>query len=222
MPENPVVNTKSTRQVISRKDNDPEVRYKFWDLTAQYCTLAIAFLSLLVAIGGFYIVWRTLKDNRGSLERNTQSVRADVQNGITKQVAGLSKVFMDKPELYQYFFSDVEPPDPQQPCIPPGSKEQKKVQSPCYAEVLAVAIYKADVMDIVATQRTHFPDLWDDPEAWDKWVDDSIKKSPIMREYLLKKCTWYGKTLIKHLRDVVPPKDFPDDCQDYLGKERRQ
>lgn len=184
---------------ILKKDEEL-VHYKNLHLIALYS-------NLLVAIVGFIVVLI-------SLDRNTQSVRANVQNGVTSQIAGLSKVFVDEPELYPYFFEKVEPP-PKQPCVAHSSP-------PCYDKLRAVAIYKADVMDIVATQRTHFPHMWDDPEAWDVWVDDSIKNSPIIREYLLKQCTWYGKTLIRHLQAVVPSEHFPNKCRDYLEKEGPQ
>lgn len=202
---------KPKRRSISWKDDEVDVRYKFWHLTVQYS-------SLVLAIFGFLVLWSSLK-------KNTQSVRANVQNGMLTQVAGLSKTLMDKPELYTYFYKGEPPPDPKLPCVPHSSGAVEKAQSPCYVEVLAAAISKADVLDLVSTQSTRFPDLWDDPEAWDRWVEDSIKQSPILRDYLQNNCRWYGTSLIKHLKKVdeaLSPKEFPTDCQQYLDEKKAQ
>jgi hypothetical protein len=202
----PAVKSAPVRRRILVKDEEL-IHYKHMHLIALYA-------NLLVAIVGFVVVLI-------SLDRNTQSVRANVQNGVTSQIAGLSKVFMDEPELYPYFFDGREAP-PKQPCVPHNS-----THTACYDKLRAVAMYKADVMDIVATQRTHFPHMWDDPEAWDVWVKDSMRSSPILQQYLQENCRWYGKTLIKDLQQALLPlqeklpeeKKFPPDCQKYLNEK---
>lgn len=201
---------KPRRRPISWKDDELDVRYKFWHLTAQYS-------SLVVAIAGFWAVW-------SSLENNTKSVRANVQNVMLTHVTGLNRFFMERPELYPYFYEGKKPPDPKVPCRKNTSVQQRGAGSPCYLDLFLAATSIADVLDIVDTQSIRFRDQWEDPDAWDTWIKDSMKQSPILREYLRKKCRWYGKRLIRQLKQVeqlLPePEEFPADCEHYLSESK--
>src|SRR6516165_7429635 len=74
------------RELISPRSDHPDMRYKFWHLTIQACSLA-------VAIGAWILVLH-------SLENNTKSVRANVQYSMLNQLGGLTKMYLDKPTLY--------------------------------------------------------------------------------------------------------------------------
>jgi len=201
---------KTKRRRINPTDECLDVRYKFWDLSAQFSALAVAIL-------GFGVVWH-------SLRANNQTVRAEVQNGVLSHVMELSKPLIDKPGLYRYFYENATPPDDKIPCSTNGSVAKPETKGFCYKEVLVVAISRADVLDIVATQSIRFPDLWEDSEAWDQWIDDSLKNSPILRRYLDDKCTWYGKPLIQHLQKVMQgletPEEISPNCKLYLNGKK--
>ena len=83
---------------ISPKASDPDLRYKFWQLVALYINLAVAFTGFLALVI--------------TVNSNTSSLRANVQNNVLSHVSGLDKLFIEKPYLRAYFYDGKEP-DPQ-------------------------------------------------------------------------------------------------------------
>ena len=155
---------------ISPKASDPDLRYKFWQLMALY-------LNLLVAVIGFFALVITVNSN-------TSSLRANVQNNVLSHVSGLDKLFLEKPYLRAYFYDGKEP-DP---------------QDPGYQEVIAAAEWFTDVLDIAGVQNERFRDEWEDPEAWDNWTIDMLKHSPVMRKFLEEHSRWYSQGLTRKLK----------------------
>jgi hypothetical protein len=160
------------RPKIRPWSNDPDLRFKFWQLLALYC-------NLLVAVFGIGFVVLTLRNNG-------QSVRNSVQQSMVKLVTDMDKVFVDKPELYPYFY------------------ECKEIDSssPQYLVVSAASIQMLDLLDIADTQSSTFRDQWDTPEAWDNWIADQLLRSPITRATLRRHHTWYGTRLNASLDKV--------------------
>lgn len=154
-------------QKISRTANDPELRYKYWQLLATY-------LSLIVAVVGIgFVVW--------SVRNNTKSVSTGVQQHAMSLVTDLDKVFIDHPQLYPYFYECKELE------LDPNDKESKRV--------VAAAMMMLDVLDMAAMQSTENKLDWGDPEAWDRWIFDQFVRSPILRKTLKEHEGWYGKRL---------------------------
>jgi hypothetical protein len=154
-----------TRPKISYKANDPDLRFKFWQLFALYS-------NLLVAIVGISFVVTTLHNNG-------QSVRNSVQQGMARLVTDMDRVFVDKPELFPYFYEcrEIDSSNPQ------------------YFTAFAASIQMLDLLDIANTQSSTFRDQWDTPEAWDNWIADQLLRSPILRATLRRHNTWYGTRL---------------------------
>jgi hypothetical protein len=155
---------------ITFRSEDPDLRYKFWHLLANYTNLA-------VAIVGFFVVW-------WSLQANTKSVRNNVSQNVLGLVTALDKLFVDKPYLYPYFHSN----------------KKLEADDARRDEVLAAATMHLDVMDVVAVQSVRFPEVWEDPRAWDRWLVDQFAGSHVLREFLKAHRNWYGPNLQDKLR----------------------
>jgi len=150
-------------------------------------------LGALISIGGFVLIIvgvfatrRQIAINTDQLRLNTaqseqvaKSVRANVENAIVTHVTSLDQVFMKDPDLTPYFYEN-KPIDP---------------KDKLYPKVSATAVMVLDVFDLVATQNKHYPEFWDTPEAWDRWMIDTFSQSPILRNYLDSHPKWYGKNL---------------------------
>lgn len=157
---------------ISRKSEDPDLRFKYWQLVATYSQLAIA-------IAGIFFVW-------GALTNNAKSLRSATQQSMVKLVTDMDKVFVDKPDLYPYFYQcqDIDS------------------TNGLYHQASAAAVQMLDLMDIAATQNSTFKDQWDTPQAWDDWIKDQLLRSPIVRDRLKAYHTWYGGRLNTKYQEV--------------------
>ena len=163
-----------TAKKIRPTAEDLDLRYKFWQLVATY-------LSLVVAIAGIWFVVR-------SLDNNTKSVRSGVQQSMLSLVTDLDKLFVDKPELYPYFYRCQE--------------LQLQSNDPKSDQVIAAADQMLDVLDIAAAQSTRYRDEWEDPDAWDNWIKDEFVHSPILRKALHDHKNWYSRGLNTRLDEA--------------------
>src|SRR5882724_10629732 len=153
----------------------PSTRTVTMDPKWQKIGVGLQFLSVLVAAAGFYILI-------GTLEANTSSVQATVENGIINQVTALDRLLLDKPKLYPYFYESREPAT--------ADSLQARVAAQLFA----------DVLDVVSIQNSRFGAQWENPEAWDSWAVDMLTHSPVLRRFVREHQTWYGHRLLAHLR----------------------
>jgi hypothetical protein len=154
---------------------DVELRYKFWQLAAGWALVMAILLSF--------------NANTRSLTVNTGSLRASVQSTMLNNVISLDKVFVDDPNLYQYFY------------------EGKTPTAADYQKTVAVAQLFADVLDMVSDD---IPKL-DDPAAqaaWDAWITDMLRQSPALCGYLEKHRAWYSAEFVRRLEraKATPPR----------------
>jgi|SRR5215469_16862442 len=161
------------REGIHYRSLNPELRYHYWHLSSQYA-------SLFVAVAGFVTVLY-------SVNNSVRSLRATVVNGVQSQIVMLDKIFVDKPDLSPYFYGGRQP-DP---------------NASNYSELCAVAEMYADIMDAVSNQLGKFGDVYEDPEAWERWLDDSLTRSPILVQYLRDHQSWYGPHLKARVERVA-------------------
>ena len=131
------------------------------------------YLSLVTAIAGFAVIVVTVRTN-------TQAVRANVQHGMLTHITDLDKAILEHPSVYPYIRDNKT--------IEPGDSH--------YTEAVAIAELYADVMDALLDQQQHFRDQWDDSDAWDAWINEQVKNSPILRKFVLDHKTWYGHDLV--------------------------
>lgn len=170
--ESPTPAAKVVERISPWSDN-PDLRYKFWHLTIQT-------VSLIGAVIGVVLVLV-------SLHKNTKTLRNSVAQNVTGLVTGLDRMFIERPHLYPYFYEDVDPKELR------DSKDPKERER--YREIEAAATMVLDVLDVVNTQSTQFPEEWDTPEAWDHWVADEFARSPILCRVLDEHKNWYGPGL---------------------------
>lgn len=153
----------------------PEEQRRYWDRDLFYKKL-----SLFISSGGFLLIVVGLTVNFIQSNRVEKSIRATVQNSVLNHVLTLDKLFMDKPYLRPYFYEGK----------PIDEKDEK------YQEVVMAAEMVLDIFDIIAAQNQNFLEFWDDPQAWDEWMIDTFATSPILRDTLDKRSSWYSKFLI--------------------------
>lgn len=143
--------------------------YKQKDLFIKRWQLTVQIASLVVAGLGFFFLW-------SSVNNNSRSLGATVQNNMLTHVTDVSKLMQEKPWVYPYFYED-KPIDP---------------HDPHYQELLITAMQFADVLDIVTLQSSQYKNQWQKPDAWDKWACDRLEHSPILRQVLREHLDWYG------------------------------
>jgi len=148
---------------------DCDQRYKHEDLRIKRRQLRVQVASLIVAGLGFLFVVL-------SLNNNTRSLEATVQNNMLTHVTDLSKLLQENPWAYPYFYEN-KPVDP---------------KDPHYQELLITAMHFADVLDIVTLQSSQYKNQWQKPDAWDRWTCDMLERSPILRQFLREHLGWYG------------------------------
>jgi hypothetical protein len=159
---------------ISPRAIDPDLRHKFWNLTLHFSAVAVAAIGLGLVVG--------------ELGRNTASVRSAMRNSLLTQVRDLDKVILEHPKLFPYFFERREVA---------SAPEELKPQLRAAAELFL------DVFDDVQDQITKYPNDWDHPEAWNRWMVDMFKSSPYLRSLLEHEaCSWYGDGLKRRLREA--------------------
>ena len=161
-----------------------DLSYKHKDLDIKRWQLRVQIASLIVAGLGFFFLW-------SSVNNNTRSLGATVQNNMLTHLTDLNKLLREKPWIYPYFYAN-QAPDP---------KDTR------YQELLFAAMSYADVLDIVSIQSTQYKEQFESPEAWDKWTCDMLEHSPILQQYLQEHRTWYGKGLIRKLDQVNSKKE---------------
>jgi hypothetical protein len=160
-----------------------DLRIKHRQLRVQFASLILQLASLIVAGLGFYFVVL-------SLNNNTRSLDATVENNTLNRVADVSKIVLADPWMHPYFYEDK--------ALDPKDRR--------YQKLLVATEAVADVLDIVSTQSTRYPKQWNQPEAWDKWTCDMLAHSPILRKYLTEHSDWYDqkspKGIIQKLKHV--------------------
>lgn len=125
-------------------------------------------LSIVVTVTGFLFLL-------GSLQITSKNLRNNIEQSMDRTVLEMDKVFVDKPELSAYVFG----PTP------------ISTNDPDYARAGAAATMVLDVFVAAARQNDHYKGLWENPEGWDNWIEDSLRHSPFLREHLRSNTNWY-------------------------------
>jgi hypothetical protein len=151
-----------------------ESDYRMRDLGYKKKTLVLGWISFSVSVCGFAAVV-------SALFYNAMSFRSNVQQSMVRLVTDLDKVFIDRPDLVNYFEGgeDIDPTNPK------------------FAQAYATAVMFLDVMDLAETQNGSLQSAWSTPDAWDEWITDEFAESPILRKVYLARANWYGGDLRK-------------------------
>jgi hypothetical protein len=125
-------------------------------------------LSIVVTVFGFLFLL-------GSLQITSKNLRNNIQQSMDRTILEMDKVFVDKPELGAYVFG----PTP------------ISTNNPDYARAEAAATMVLDVFVSAARQNEQYKGLWENPQGWDDWIEDSLRHSPFLREHLRSNTNWY-------------------------------
>lgn len=109
--------------------------------------------------------------------------QAQLQNlqALTNQLLILDKLFIEHPEMRQYFYDNVE-----------ISGDKDKVN---YQRALAIAEFQIDFFDTFLTQESSLNLADDEREAWHTYIIRSFARSRVMCVRLNTDPDWYGSNL---------------------------
>jgi hypothetical protein len=166
-PDTPLQSNSPGASDDQKKYWQRDLRFKFW--------------SLLISVSGILLVTTTVGINSYVTSLNTKAFRANVQRSSLDRTIQLDQVFIEKPDLRPYFYDGK-----------PIAKDDAK-----YDQVVATAELMMDVFDQIAGDSKDFPEYYDDPGAWDRWMVEMFKSSPILRWFCDKYSHWYGPYVLE-------------------------
>ena len=137
-------------------------------------------LSLVISALGLISIVLLINQTR----QLSNSLESTVHQAITNQMLEVNRIFIENPDLRPYFYSGK--------AISP--------QDPNLAKALAVADLQLDFFDSFWTQSDNLPELHRDGPEWDAWnnyIGDSFRHSPIMCKRLQEVHGWYTPDFIK-------------------------
>lgn len=176
---------------VSARPHDEQLAYWKRDLRLKRWSLGVTFIApILICIG--------LAATYYQARRLDQSLRATVQTSTLNHVLVIDRMFLEHTDLRPYFY-DGKVPDPS--------------DARTYPEVLTAAETILDVFDVVCEQRTRFGDIWSRAEAWDKWIIDTFRTSPILRTMMEERASWYDSRLLTLKRCADDPKKNEFNCE---------
>jgi len=146
----------------------------------EVSSLAISALQLTLAVGGFWIVYRTLRILINQTELLRHSVDVTSSASVGARQLEVDEIFLDRPPLRKYFFDGV-------------SVERGH---PDYEAAVAAAQLLANYFDTYFLQRGKYGQLYAD-EAWCNYIGAHIQGSPILRWYILQFKGWYTTHLVE-------------------------
>jgi hypothetical protein len=136
----------------------------------------LQFITSLVQIGVLLIALRAANNALKTARSLNYSQLWDTEFKV-------DDIFIERPHLRKYFYegTPLKPTDPH------------------YAEAEAVAEKLLDVMEHLVWQPELFPDLylhWKGPgkikwKMWKRYIVDTLASSPLLRDYLKKRKSWY-------------------------------
>jgi hypothetical protein len=133
-------------------------------------------LSPVVTFGTILIAYWSLRvqnqNQQGQLEYIKTSLDRSINADVSSWTFELDKVFVQSPDLIPLFQENVR--------VSPGDVR--------YGKAVAAAEFTMDLMDALLES----PYVQLNP-AWHKWMTDIFSNSPIVREQLRKKSSWYDK-----------------------------
>jgi hypothetical protein len=139
---------------------------------------ALGSVGAVVALVGIGFVWWQIRQVHISIQSNTSE-------RLTAQSLEILRFLAEHPETYDYFYNGKEPP-----------LEANNVLN--YATEMLV-----NYMEHVVAQREAIPKHARD--NWDRFVEDTYARSPIVREYLTKFREWYDPRLLEMVTAVKVP-----------------
>jgi hypothetical protein len=150
----------------------------------ELASLVLAGIQLLLALGGFWLVYRTLR----VLIEQTMLLRNSVDSGANASVGerqlGADLVFVEHPNLRKYFLEGVDlvPADPD------------------YPAGVSAAQLLANFFDTYFLQRRSLPQLYEDA-TWQAYIKAHIVGGPILRRFIRENRSWFSRDLVDFVED---------------------
>lgn len=109
----------------------------------------------------------------------------------------INKIFLEKPYLQPYFFDGVAISENTASCE--VSVERKE---DCFRQSLALSDYYLDFFDLFYSQREVILQSRKDCEAWEYYIVDRLRNSPILQERVTtaEKNKWYTTDFTENLK----------------------
>jgi hypothetical protein len=139
---------------------------------------AITAIATVISASSIIFAVYSLYDGEKAIRANNLALQNNVQQSMTQITLSLDQLFIEHPELRQYFNDGVDPH-----------------RTRDYARASETAIMMLDVFDLSFAQVGTFKDQWTDPKGWTNWVADEFARSPFLREQYETNSSWYGTNM---------------------------
>lgn len=156
--------------------------------------------TVLMAIVGILGFWGLIIQ----LRKVDRQLRISARGDIFAMAARMKEVFVQRPEMRPLFFD--------------GKRIERDDAS--YSRAVAIADYYCLYLEQIATQVRSI-----DPrrrESWLRYVSGIYHASPIVRDYLADKRSWYASDLWKAIEEYAPSSQQPEIGeleQDFGGRD---
>ena len=138
----------------------------------------IAGIQLLVSGLGFVVVaW--------SLRVLVKTLDAQSSAGVALRQLEFDKTILAYPALHRYFYQG----------------DELNRDDPEYARAMAAAQLLANYFDGYFRQRGMYRQMWPD-EQWIPYIQDHIRKSPVLRRYVNANPAWFSPEFVKMCEEV--------------------
>jgi hypothetical protein len=121
---------------------------------------------------------------RQQLKQVERTIRGDVHERLTAGSVEILKLLATKPESYAYFYEG----------------KSLKDDDPNREFILYSAEIFANYMENVVNQEYNMDKA--DRRVWIRFIVDTCKMAPVVREFLLDRQEWYSRKLITIVEDV--------------------
>src|SRR5262249_5024985 len=122
--------------------------------------------------GFIVVVW--------SLRLLKRTLDAQSSAGVAARQLEFDKIILAHPVLYKYFYEGVE----------------LAREAPKHAQVMAATQLLANYFDGAFQQRGMYEQMWPN-EQWKKYIQDHVRKSSVLRSYVLANPTWFSLEFVR-------------------------
>lgn len=159
-----------------------------WDLLSQIGDF-IGGISTLFALFTIIFVLKQTKEMSKQNQIEAKSALISIYKEISCIMLEIDRMFIERPDLRKYFYDGAD-----------IQKDNKK-----YNEILSVAEYILDFMDMLVVMKNAAPEYPDTNLPWEDWnvfFSEIYSNSPIIRKLLDLHHDWYSKTLVSFFNNL--------------------
>jgi len=158
-------------------------------MSAEWVAAIAASISAILVPAALWLAARQWREMARQTERSVVAIKSSIYQSFASQLQEIALLFVDRPELRQYFYDNREPPR--------NGRDATQVR--------ALAAVFLDFMDTVAVQVAAIPEH--DRDVWFRFFQDLMRTSPAIRKCWNETSEWYSVDL----RHVLGPAEAGDD-----------